>query len=82
VGGLSRERPSTIRPVAGDVRDKSSAMAIKQEVPPGSHCLVVEDYANTYKATSMTLTHFSFLVLRAAVLSLRMSIRSGSLQWR
>jgi cephalosporin hydroxylase len=53
---------STICLVPGDVRDASSAIAIKQEVPPGSRCLVVEDSAHTYETTSMALSHFSSLV--------------------
>ena len=53
---------SAIRLVDGDVRDPTTATRVRNELAPGSRCLVVEDSAHTYETTYAALQGFSDFV--------------------
>jgi cephalosporin hydroxylase len=60
--GADAEWRSSIRLVAGDVRDPATAQRVAEVVPPGAAALVVEDSAHRYDTTWAALAHFSAFV--------------------
>ena len=53
---------ATIALVEGDLRDPALAERVRQQLPAGARCLVVEDSAHTVETTAAVLEGFSGLV--------------------
>ncbi|MDX6645107.1 MAG: hypothetical protein QOK40_834 [Miltoncostaeaceae bacterium] len=53
---------ATIALVEGDVRDPALAARVRERIPAGSRCLVVEDSAHTGETTAAALASFARLV--------------------